>query len=72
MLLTGKKALITGGGRGIGKAIACALANEGVEIALLARTEKQLKSVAELIGQKTKVVCITADLNEPTQLPQIF
>ncbi|MBI2335625.1 MAG: SDR family NAD(P)-dependent oxidoreductase [Deltaproteobacteria bacterium] len=72
MFLAGKKALITGGGRGIGRAIACALANEGVEIALLARTEKQLESVAELIGQKTKVVCITADLNELAKLPKVF
>ena len=44
-----KKAIITGGGRGLGKATAMALAKEGVAIAITGRNEKILKAtVAEL------------------------
>ena len=46
-LLKGKKALITGAGKGIGKALALALAQEGVSVALLARTTADLEKVAE-------------------------
>lgn len=56
--LKGKTALITGAGKGIGRAIAIALANEGVNVALLSRTEKDLKSVAEeakAFGIKTAI-----------------
>ena len=37
--IQGKKALVTAGSRGIGNAIACALADEGVEVAVASRTE---------------------------------
>ncbi|WP_226579597.1 3-ketoacyl-ACP reductase [Halobacillus litoralis] len=43
----GKTAYITGAGRGIGKATALKLAQEGVHVGLIARTESQLKQVAE-------------------------
>ncbi len=45
--LKGKNALITGAGKGLGSAIALALAAEGVNIALVGRTEKALVNVAE-------------------------
>ncbi|MBV8251749.1 MAG: 3-ketoacyl-ACP reductase [Chitinophaga sp.] len=44
--LKGKKALITGAGKGIGRAIALALAAEGVDVALMGRTEATLQEVA--------------------------
>ena len=47
--LAGKTALVTGAGKGIGKAIAIALAQEGVHVGLVARTEKDLLAVAEEI-----------------------
>jgi 3-oxoacyl-[acyl-carrier protein] reductase len=63
--LNGKVALITGAGKGIGKGIAIALAKEGVHVGLIARTEKDIKSVAEeikVLGVKTSIA--TADVSK--------
>ena len=48
--LKGKVAFVTGAGRGIGRAIAIALAHEGVNVGLFARTEGALKEVATEIS----------------------
>ncbi|MFC4321807.1 3-ketoacyl-ACP reductase [Litchfieldia salsa] len=62
--LQGKTALITGSGKGIGRAAAIALANEGVNIGLLARTEKDLVEVAkEIEALGVKVAYATADVS---------
>lgn len=61
--LNNKKAIVTGAGRGIGRAIALGLAKAGVDVGLLARSEDQLAVVAkevEKLGQKA--VIVTCDL----------
>jgi NAD(P)-dependent dehydrogenase (short-subunit alcohol dehydrogenase family) len=55
----GKKALVTGAGRGIGRAIALALAGQGADVALAARSGDQLEVVARevrALGRQAEVV----------------
>ncbi len=53
--LDGKLAIVTGGGRGIGREIALALAKRGANIALLGRTERSLKETAVEIRLQSEV-----------------
>lgn len=50
--LAGKTAIVTGAGRGIGRAVALALAEAGADVALAARTEWQLEQVAGEISDR--------------------
>ena len=67
--LLGKRALVTGGSRGIGKAIARALALEGVAVALLARNADALSAAAtELAAESGRtVVGVSADTTSDEQ-----
>jgi 2-deoxy-D-gluconate 3-dehydrogenase len=49
--LTGKRALVTGAGRGIGRAVAVGLARAGARVALVARTAAQLEEVSREISE---------------------
>ncbi|MBC9913101.1 3-ketoacyl-ACP reductase [Chitinophaga varians] len=61
--LQGKKVLITGGGKGIGRAVAVALAQEGADIALIGRSERPLQEVvATLTDMGVKAAYATADV----------
>lgn len=62
--LVGKKAIITGAGKGIGRAIAIALANEGVNLGLVARTKEDLEKVAaEVKNDEVNISIATADIS---------
>ncbi|QDI92391.1 3-ketoacyl-ACP reductase [Salicibibacter halophilus] len=62
--ITGKTALITGAGRGIGRALAHAFAREGVHVALMGRTGANVENVAnELAEYDVKTVSVQADVS---------
>jgi 3-oxoacyl-[acyl-carrier protein] reductase len=64
--LTGKVALVTGASRGIGRAIARRLADEGMTLAVAARDETRLRDLAtEIEGRGGRVLVFAADLSDP-------
>jgi NAD(P)-dependent dehydrogenase (short-subunit alcohol dehydrogenase family) len=68
----GKVAIITGAGRGIGKAIALVLAEGGADIVVVARTAKQIEQTAEEIrklGQKA--LAIPTDVTSEDQIKAV-
>ncbi len=61
----GKKALVTGGGRGIGRAIALALAQQGADVAIAARSRDELEHVAgEIRALKRKASVHLVDMGD--------
>lgn len=64
--LKGRRAIVTGGSRGIGKVIARQLAEEGVDVAIAARNLKTLEATAAELAQATgrRIVPIAADMGD--------
>lgn len=71
--LAGKRAIVTGGSRGIGKVIARVLAAEGVDVAISARGEEQLRASAEELAAATgrRIVPIAADTGKGSDVDRL-
>ncbi len=67
--LNGRSAIVTGGGRGIGEAIARALAAAGAKVALVARTEAEVQAVAADVRRSGGAAeAVVADVTDPAQV----
>ena len=75
MLLEGKNVIITGAGRGIGRAVAIACAKEGANVGITSRTLNELeetKAEIEKLQPNTKIIVKTADITKYEEVKKIF
>lgn len=71
-LLAGKTAIVTGGGRGIGRATALALATAGADVVVTARTQRQIDETAETIAALgRRSLAVPADVSDPDDVDQM-
>lgn len=68
--LEGKTAIVTGAGKGIGQAIARAMAEAGANVMLVARTESDLQKVQEIIGSEHSEYAV-ADITDRNQIQAV-
>jgi 3-oxoacyl-[acyl-carrier protein] reductase len=73
LALTNKAAIVTGGSRGIGRAIALALAGEGCRVAICARGEDALRATeAELRARGVDALGIVADVTRANDIERVI
>src|SRR6266571_5297343 len=67
--LTGRRAVVTGAGRGIGRSIALALASAGANVAVTARNTGELEQlVAEIQAMGRQSLAVSCDVTDPEQV----
>jgi len=71
--LSGQVAVVTGGGRGIGRAIAMALAESGVRTAVIARSERELSETVALIEENGgQAKAFVADVTDAARIRAVL
>jgi NAD(P)-dependent dehydrogenase (short-subunit alcohol dehydrogenase family) len=68
-MIAGRHALVTGGGTGVGKAIALALADAGVDVTICGRRQAALDSVAEA---NPRIRAVTADVTDEGSMAKLY
>jgi 3-oxoacyl-[acyl-carrier protein] reductase len=71
--LAGKTAIITGGGRGLGRAIALAYARAGAQVVVAARSADEVAETAWLIEEQGQTaLAVSADVRDPAQIASLI
>ena len=70
--LDGRHAIVTGAGRGIGRAVALALAEAGADVTLFSRSAAELAAVAEEVGERGRraETCV-GDVRSPADVERL-
>lgn len=65
--MTGRKAIVTGGSKGLGYSMASGLASAGADVLIVSRTEKEVLDAAERMSKETgrKIIGMRADVTKP-------
>jgi short-subunit dehydrogenase len=71
--LRGKTAIVTGAGRGLGRATATQLGKAGVRVAIVARSADEIaQTAADIAAAGGEAIAVCADVTDPNQVEQLF